>query len=124
MKYNRRNMRNDLIPQMDMMDFYNYLEFLNLGGLVKASTGTEDIPTTFNFTPWNQKTTGYDDLTLDGEDFNPYDEGEFTTSKIERDRKNFCPPMSEQSPWDWENTHKPYLLCNPKLRNLLRRLMV
>ena len=37
--------------------------------------------------PWNSKVKGYGDLTLDGEDFNQYDEGEFTTSKIERDRK-------------------------------------
>jgi hypothetical protein len=82
--YNPRNINTPFIPQMNPMDFYNYLQFLNFGGLVKASTGTEDIT---KFQPWNSKVKGYGDLTLDGEDFNPYDEGEFTTSKIEKDRR-------------------------------------
>ena len=37
--------------------------------------------------PWKSKTSGYGDLTIDGEDFDINAPGEFTTSKIEKDRR-------------------------------------
>ena len=67
------------------VDFYNYLDYLNFGGLVKADDGTS-VERDFNFQPYNTKFSGYD-LELDGEDFDPFAEGDFTTSKIERDRR-------------------------------------
>jgi len=84
------------------IDFYNYLDYLNLGGLVKANQGMDlnqyqdpldlidDTDVNFLNNPhlvqrYTSGTEGYD-LELDGEEFDPYAEGEFTTSKIERDR--------------------------------------
>ena len=86
-------------------DFYNYLDYLNLGGLVKAYTGTDSDDTLgiasnrfhsdlydentrqFDFNPYETEYKGYDLRTKDGDLYDQYEEGEFTTSKIEKDRK-------------------------------------
>ena len=85
MAYRNINTYNYPGQYVDPVDFYNYLDYLNLGGLVYADDGTS-VERDFNFQPFTGKHSGYD-LELDGEDFDAYDEGEFTTSKIERDRR-------------------------------------
>jgi hypothetical protein len=103
--YTNGKMANYPGQYVNPVDFYNYLDYLNFGGLVKAYTGTESDDTlgvssqrfhsdlydenteAFDFNPYNTEYKGYDLRTKDGDLYNQYEEGEFTTSKIEKDRR-------------------------------------
>jgi hypothetical protein len=105
MMYTNGKMANYPGQYVNPVDFYNYLDYLNFGGLVQAYTGTESDDTLgvasnrfhsdlydentrqFDFNPYETEYKGYDLRTKDGDLYDQYEEGEFTTSKIEKDRR-------------------------------------